>query len=310
MICPGEDERERGVTVDVATRQFETSERRITLLDAPGHRDFIPSMITGAAQADVAMLVVAAAANEFEAGMSERGQTREHALLVHALGVTDLIVVVNKMDMVAYDEARFDEVKREVGEHLRRVGFSPDSVRYVPVSGLAGDNLCAPRASSGASSGAAANGGSETSPMAKWWRGPSLEGAINAFAPRVRDYAASMRMVINDRYERSGKGDVVVVGRLDAGTVQVRTRCLAGASGAEFRCARSSQPLAHSARLALRSSGACSVRQLTALPAPYAPPSLFSPDRRHACPDAVQRDVHGEEGGARWRGCRGRHCRR
>ena len=194
-------------------------------------------MIAGAAQADVAMLVVAASTNEFEAGMSERGQTREHALLIHALGVTDLIVVVNKMDTVAYEEARFEEVKREVGEHLRRVGFSPDAVRYVPVSGLAGDNLCAARASSGA----AAPGGS---PIDGWWRGPSLEGAINAFAPRVRDYDASVRMVINDRYERSGalftsfvctffvlliysfvcsgKGDVVVIGRLDSGTVQVR----------------------------------------------------------------------------------------
>ena len=207
VLDAGEDERERGVTVDVATRDFETTHRRITLLDAPGHRDFIPSMITGAAQADVAMLVVAAASNEFEAGMSERGQTREHALLVYALGVRDLVVVVNKMDSVDYAKERYLEVCAALGEHLiRNVGFSPDRVRYIPVSGLAGDNL------------KVGGGGSS---MGWWEGGPSLEEAIDAFAPRKREYDEGLLMIINDSFATSGKGDVTVVGRVERGTVQI-----------------------------------------------------------------------------------------
>ena len=107
-------ERERGITIDISFATFQTQQKSVTVIDAPGHRDFIKNMITGTSQADCAILVVSARVGEFEAGMSEHGQTREHALLAHALGVKQMIVVVNKMDSVEFDQTRFNEIAEEV----------------------------------------------------------------------------------------------------------------------------------------------------------------------------------------------------
>jgi len=120
-------ERERGITIDIALWKFETNRYYFTIIDAPGHRDFIKNMITGTSQADAAMLVVAANVGEFEAGISKDGQTREHALLAYTLGVRQMIVIVNKMDdkSVNWSQARFDEIRNEVSTYLKRVGYNP-----------------------------------------------------------------------------------------------------------------------------------------------------------------------------------------
>merc|ERR1739844_700710 len=130
-------ERERGITIDIALWKFETTKYEVTIIDAPGHRDFIKNMITGTSQADCAVLIVAAGVGEFEAGISKNGQTREHALLAYTLGVKQLIVAVNKMDSTEppYSEARFKEIQGEVEKYIKKVGYNPKTVAFVPISG-------------------------------------------------------------------------------------------------------------------------------------------------------------------------------
>merc|ERR1712055_354050 len=136
-------ERERGITIDIALWKFETNRFYVTIIDAPGHRDFIENMITGTSQADCAVLIVAAGTGEFEAGISKNGQTREHVLLCFTLGVKQLIYAVNKMDSTEpkYSEARFTEITKEVRAYVKKVGYNPDAVPMVPISGFHGDNM-------------------------------------------------------------------------------------------------------------------------------------------------------------------------
>jgi len=136
-------ERERGITIDIALWKFETNRFYVTIIDAPGHRDFIKNMITGTSQADCAVLIVAAGTGEFEAGISKNGQTREHVLLCFTLGVKQLIVAVNKMDSTEpkYSEARFSEITKEVRAYVKKVGYNPDAVPMIPISGFHGDNM-------------------------------------------------------------------------------------------------------------------------------------------------------------------------
>lgn len=124
-------ERERGITIDIALWKFETSKYFCTVIDAPGHRDFIKNMITGTSQADLAVLAIDSTPGGFEAGISKDGQTREHALLAYTLGVKQLICALNKMDATEpkYSEARYNEIKKEVSSYLKRVGYNPDKVR-------------------------------------------------------------------------------------------------------------------------------------------------------------------------------------
>ena len=120
-------ERERGITIDIALWKFETAKYYVTIIDAPGHRDFIKNMITGTSQADCAVLIVAAGTGEFEAGISKNGQTREHALLAFTLGVKQMIIGVNKMDSTEppYSESRFEEIKKEVSSYIKKIGYNP-----------------------------------------------------------------------------------------------------------------------------------------------------------------------------------------
>ena len=136
-------ERERGITIDIALWKFETPKFYVTIIDAPGHRDFIKNMITGTSQADCAVLVVAAGVGEFEAGISKDGQTREHALLAFTLGVKQLIVAINKMDSTAppFSQARYEEITKEVSGYIKKIGYTPEAVAFVPISGWHGDNM-------------------------------------------------------------------------------------------------------------------------------------------------------------------------
>ena len=130
-------ERERGITIDISLWKFQTEKYYFTIIDAPGHRDFIKNMITGASQADVAILMVATPPGEFEAGISKDGQTREHALLAFTLGVKQMIVCTNKMDekTVNWSQERYEEIKKELGGYLKKVGYAVDKIPFIPLSG-------------------------------------------------------------------------------------------------------------------------------------------------------------------------------
>lgn len=155
-----DSERERGVTIDVATREFEGRKKQVTLLDAPGHCDFIPNMISGAAQADAAILVVDASPGEFESGFTGGGQTREHALLLRSLGVGQIIVAVNKMDNVSWSRDRFDEINDRLRSFLvDEAGFGFDRIWFIPISGFLGENLTKP---------------STVAKLVHWYSGPCL----------------------------------------------------------------------------------------------------------------------------------------
>lgn len=139
------EERERGITMTVAVAYFDTNKYHVVVLDSPGHKDFVPNMISGATQADAAILVIDASLGSFEAGMDTvGGQTREHAQLVRSFGVDQIIVAVNKMDVVQYSKKRFDFIKQQVGRFLRSIGFRDSFVSWVPLSAIENQNLVAP----------------------------------------------------------------------------------------------------------------------------------------------------------------------
>jgi elongation factor 1-alpha len=135
------EERERGVTIACTTKEFFTDRWHYTIIDAPGHRDFIKNMITGTSQADVAVLVIDSAPGGFEGGWSSDGQTKEHALLAFTLGVKQMIVALNKMDSANYEEKRYNDIKEEVAGYLKKIGYKPIKIPFVPISGWVGDNM-------------------------------------------------------------------------------------------------------------------------------------------------------------------------
>jgi elongation factor 1-alpha len=196
-------ERERGITIDIALWKFETPKYYYTIIDAPGHRDFIKNMITGTSQADVALLVVASGAGEFEAGISKEGQTREHALLAFTLGVKQMIVGVNKMDdgSVMYAEARYKEIQEEVSNYLKKVGYKPAKIPFVPISGWEGDNMI------------------ERSTNMNWYKGPTLLEALDSVNPPKRPVDKPLRLPLQDVYKIGGIG-TVPVGRVETGVLK------------------------------------------------------------------------------------------
>uniref|UniRef100_A0A3Q2SYM5 HBS1-like protein n=1 Tax=Fundulus heteroclitus TaxID=8078 RepID=A0A3Q2SYM5_FUNHE len=205
------EERDRGVTMDVGMTKFETNSKVVTLMDAPGHKDFIPNMITGAAQADVAVLVVDASRGEFEAGFEAGGQTREHALLVRSLGVTQLAVAVNKMDQVSWQQERFQEISSKLGHFLKQAGFKESDVFFVPTSGLSGENLTAR---------------STVSELTCWYKGPSLLEQIDAFKAPQRSIDKPFRLCVSDVFKDQGSG-FCVTGKIEAGYIQTGDKVLA-----------------------------------------------------------------------------------
>jgi elongation factor 1-alpha len=208
-------ERERGITIDIALWKFETSKYYVTIIDAPGHRDFIKNMITGTSQADCAVLIVAAGVGEFEAGISKNGQTREHALLAYTLGVKQLICGINKMDSTEpkYSSARFEEIQKEVSAYLKKVGYNPKTVAFVPISGWHGDNMIEP------------------STNMSWYKGWAVErkdgnasgktllNALDAILPPKRPSDKPLRLPLQDVYKIGGIG-TVPVGRVETGIIK------------------------------------------------------------------------------------------
>mmetsp|Transcript_33437 Transcript_33437/g.44077 ORF Transcript_33437/g.44077 Transcript_33437/m.44077 type:complete len:446 (+) Transcript_33437:28-1365(+) len=198
-------ERERGITIDIALWKFETPKYNYTVIDAPGHRDFIKNMITGTSQADVAILIVAAGQGEFEAGISKEGQTREHALLAHTLGVKQLIIGVNKMDIAEYKEARYKEIKEEVTAFLKKVGFKMDNpknpIHFIPISGFQGKNMI------------------ERASEMPWYKGPYLLEALDMMRVPKRPVDKPLRLPLQDVYKIGGIG-TVPVGRVETGVIK------------------------------------------------------------------------------------------
>ena len=166
---PGLISMSRGITMDIALNSFSTPHRHITILDAPGHRDFIPNMISGASQADCALLVVDASTGEFEAGFDRGGQTREHLVLVRSLGVSQVIVAVNKLDMVGWDQSRYAEIVDALKPFLLQTGFQNSKMKFAPVAAMTGVNLIK-------------RNGPE---LRKWYKGPTLVDLLGIRSPTI-----------------------------------------------------------------------------------------------------------------------------
>ncbi|CAI4055488.1 hypothetical protein SKDZ_02G2240 [Saccharomyces kudriavzevii ZP591] len=206
-------ERERGITIDIALWKFETPKYQVTVIDAPGHRDFIKNMITGTSQADCAILIIAGGVGEFEAGISKDGQTREHALLAFTLGVRQLIVAVNKMDSVNWDESRFQEIVKETANFIKKVGYNPKTVPFVPISGWNGDNMIEP------TTNASWYKGWEKETKAGVVKGKTLLEAIDAIEQPSRPTDKPLRLPLQDVYKIGGIG-TVPVGRVETGVIK------------------------------------------------------------------------------------------
>ncbi|KUH34124.1 elongation factor 1-alpha [Thermococcus celericrescens] len=187
------EERERGITIDVAHTKFETPHRYITIIDAPGHRDFVKNMITGASQADAAVLVVAVTDGVMP-------QTKEHAFLAKTLGINHMIVSVNKMDMVNYDEKKFKQVAEQVKKLLMMLGYK--NVQVIPTSAWEGDNIV------------------KKSDKMPWYNGPTLFEALDQIPEPPKPTDKPLRIPIQDVYSIKGVG-TVPVGRVETGVLKV-----------------------------------------------------------------------------------------
>ncbi len=189
------EERERGLTIDIMHQRFETDKYYFTIIDAPGHRDFVKNMITGASQADAAILVV---------GVKEgvMPQTKEHVYLIRTLGITQLIVVINKMDEVNYDKAAYEKTKEEVEKLLRTVGYDTSKIPFVPISAWYGDNVV------------------QRSDKMSWYDGPTVVEALDSINPPEQPIDKPLRIPIQDVYSITGVG-TVPVGRVESGILKV-----------------------------------------------------------------------------------------
>jgi len=196
-------ERERGITIDIALWKFQSDKRIFTIIDAPGHRDFIKNMITGTSQADAAVLMIASDVGGFEAGFSKDGQTREHALLAQTMGVKQMVVAINKMDdsSVNYSQARYDEIKNELTIYLKKVGYNVANIPFIPISGWVGDNMI------------------EGSENMSWYSGPTLLAALDNLRPPKRPVDKPLRLPLQDVYKIGGIG-TVPVGRVETGSIK------------------------------------------------------------------------------------------
>lgn len=189
------EERERGLTIDLMHKKFVTDKYEYTIIDAPGHKDFVKNMITGASQADIGFLVVAAS----EGVMA---QTKEHIWLCKTLGVDQLAVVVNKMDSVKYDEAKFKKVQADVTEVLKGIGYNVENIPFIPASALQGDNIF------------------KKSENMAWYKGPTVREQMDLFTEPEKPVDLPLRLPIQDVYNITGIG-VVPVGRVETGKMKI-----------------------------------------------------------------------------------------
>lgn len=188
------EERERGITIDIAHKRFDTEKYYFTVVDCPGHRDFIKNMITGASQADAALLVVAATDGPME-------QTKEHVFLSKTLGINQLIIGINKIDAVNYDQKKYDEVKQKVSDLIKMVGFNPANIPFIPMSSFNGDNIA------------------KKSDKTPWYSGPTLLDALNQLTTPDLPTSLPFRLPVQDVYSISGIG-TVPVGRVETGIMK------------------------------------------------------------------------------------------
>lgn len=206
------DERERGITIDLAFQKFETPKTFFTLIDAPGHRDFIKNMITGASEADCALLVLSAKESETDTAIAPGGQAREHAFLLKTLGVNQLIVAINKMDDSNYSEDAFKTAKEKGEKLVKSVGYKLDNVPFIPVSGWKGDNLV------------------KRSDNMKWWKGKTLMEAFDDFKVPEKPVGKALRLPVQDVYSITGVG-TVPVGRIETGKMKAGDKIIIMPSG-------------------------------------------------------------------------------
>ncbi len=208
------EERERGLTIDVMHRRFDTSKYYFTVIDAPGHRDFVKNMITGASQADAALLVISAKQGEFEAGVGATGQTREHIFLIKVLGVTQIVVAINKMDTIDYGEERYKKVKEETEKLLKTVGYDTSKMLFIPTSAWEGDNV-----------------GKKSEKM-KWYNGPTLFEAFDTLTVPAKPVDKPLRLPVQDVYTITGIG-TVPVGRVETGVLKAGDKIIFMPAGVE-----------------------------------------------------------------------------
>ncbi len=199
------EERERGVTIDIMHKRFDTPKYYYTIIDAPGHRDFVKNMITGASQADAAILVIAG-----KSGVES--QTKEHVFLIKTLGLKQLIIAVNKMDDLKYDEAAYKKIKEDVSKLLLSVGFKPDTVPFIPLSAWVGDNIAKK---------------SENTP---WYTGKTLLEALDDFTVPEKPTDKPLRLPVQDSYTITGVG-TVPVGRVESGVIKPNDKIIFMPSG-------------------------------------------------------------------------------
>jgi len=219
------DERESDQTTDVSYRFFETKTRAFTIIDAPGHRDFVKNMITGTSQADAAVLVVSAAPGQFEAGMKASaidkseigGQTREHAALAFTMGIKQVIVAINKMDTVEYSQERYQEIKQAITSVLQRVGFSGiEHFLFIPIAAYYGENISKP------------------STKMPWYEGSTLLEALDTLQEAEKPVDISLRIPVQRTFNVPGIG-LLPVGRVETGIIKVGDEVVISPSGARGR---------------------------------------------------------------------------
>ncbi len=200
------EERERGITIDIAHKRFDTDKYYFTVVDCPGHRDFVKNMITGASQADAAILVVAAPDGVM-------AQTKEHVFLSRTLGINQLIIAVNKMDAAKYSQERYEQVKKDVGQLLGMVGFKASDIPFIPTSAFEGDNI------------------SNSSSNTPWYNGPTILEALNDIKEPEKADKLPLRVPVQDAYTISGIG-TVPVGRVETGVMKKGQNVTFNPSGA------------------------------------------------------------------------------